>query len=289
MPSPRHDALTNLIRDRPGFAAEILTDLLGVDLPDRSAIRLGDTELSDRTSKDLKPDAVVLTGPRQAPTHAIVVEIQQQTSERKRRQLARYAAAVWLSFDCEVTVLVVCPTKKAAAFYAEPVRTTLADYTLRPHVLDPDHIPVITDPYQVADNPSMGTLSVTTHGQDPAVLQAFLTGIPKDEHGPDYYDYACSIAAPPIRQALEARMADYTTWPSDAPLARHFHGRGKAEGRVEGKAEGEAKMILMVLDARGIPVTPETRDRIANCGDVELLELWGRRAATAETIDDLFR
>jgi hypothetical protein len=70
--------------------------------------------------------------------------------------------------------------------------------------------------------------------------------------------------------------------------ARHYYGRGKAEGEAEGKAEGEAKMLLAVLSARGIDVPEDARIRIAECTDLDQLEAWGRRAATADSINDLF-
>ncbi|GLW62348.1 hypothetical protein Arub01_05920 [Actinomadura rubrobrunea] len=70
-------------------------------------------------------------------------------------------------------------------------------------------------------------------------------------------------------------------------FARHYYGRGKAEGMAEGKVEGEAEMILTVLAARGVEVSDEVRARIRGCTDLEVLKEWGRRAATAESIDDL--
>ncbi|MGI9004491.1 MAG: hypothetical protein ACR2GH_23045, partial [Pseudonocardia sp.] len=55
-----------------------------------------------------------------------------------------------------------------------------------------------------------------------------------------------------------------------------------------GKAEGEARAVLAVLDARGIDVPPDARARIAECSDLDQLDVWVRRAVTAETVHDLF-
>ncbi|MFC7479935.1 hypothetical protein ACFQX7_07655 [Luedemannella flava] len=46
--------------------------------------------------------------------------------------------------------------------------------------------------------------------------------------------------------------------------------------------------MLAVLEARGIDVPATARDRIADCTDLDQLDTWIRRAATATTADELF-
>ena len=53
-------------------------------------------------------------------------------------------------------------------------------------------------------------------------------------------------------------------------------------------AEGEAVALLTVLEARGIDVPDDARRRITECTDLEQLNLWIRRAVSAQSIDDLF-
>jgi len=60
------------------------------------------------------------------------------------------------------------------------------------------------------------------------------------------------------------------------------------QGRAEGRAEGEATALLAILDARGIDVPDDARARITGCSDLVQLDTWIRRAATADSIDDLF-
>jgi hypothetical protein len=57
---------------------------------------------------------------------------------------------------------------------------------------------------------------------------------------------------------------------------------------AEGEAKGEAQMVLRVLSARGLPVPDEIRERVLSCTDTAQLEAWGDRAATADTLDDVF-
>jgi hypothetical protein len=45
---------------------------------------------------------------------------------------------------------------------------------------------------------------------------------------------------------------------------------------------------MAILSARGIAVPEDAGRRIGECTDLDLLEVWVRRAVTAESVDDLF-
>ncbi|MBB2911860.1 putative transposase YdaD [Streptosporangium becharense] len=99
------------------------------------------------------------------------------------------------------------------------------------------------------------------------------------------------MSAPEVRRLLEEIMTS-TAWPVYSPFAREHYGRGleegKAEGKVEGKAEEAARLVLLVLAARGLEVPDDVRTQIAACTDLARLESWATRAATAQTLHDLF-
>lgn len=57
---------------------------------------------------------------------------------------------------------------------------------------------------------------------------------------------------------------------------------------VQGRAEGKADDVLVVLEARGMDVAAEIRERISGCTDVDQLGVWLRRAVTAGSVDELF-
>ncbi|MFD7533142.1 hypothetical protein ACFV8E_37000 [Streptomyces sp. NPDC059849] len=59
------------------------------------------------------------------------------------------------------------------------------------------------------------------------------------------------------------------------------------EIRDEGRAKGQAESILLVLEARGIDLPDETREKITSCDDPQLLRWWLSRAATATTIEEV--
>jgi hypothetical protein len=75
-----------------------------------------------------------------------------------------------------------------------------------------------------------------------------------------------------------------TTWLVSSPFAKEHFSRGQAEG----KAEGEGDAILLVLQARGLPVTGEQQRRITGCTDLDQLKRWVARAVVVDAADDLF-
>lgn len=298
----RHDALNLLFRDRPALAVELLREFGGIDMPAGAPVQVADSTFNDRPSTDFPADSVITVGPPHAPIHGIIVEIEQGKRDSKRRQLPRYAAALWLLLRCRVDVLLVCPDPKVAAFYTEQIPTDLPGYVFRAVVLGPADIPAFTDPDEVAAQPELAVMAVMVHGQDRKVIEAFTTGVGRlgPEHAPHYYEHAYAMAAPAVRRILEEIMSS-TDWPVYSPFAREHFGRGKtegraeglaeglAEGRMEGRAEEAASLVLAVLAARQVTVTDDVRSRITGCADLEQLETWARRAATADTIRDLFR
>lgn len=285
MPSPRHDSLNQLFRDRPELAAEILRDFHGVDLPAQVSARVESNDFNTRPSDDFTPDTVITIGPPQLPHLGTIVEIQQEKNESKRRQLTRYAAQLWLLLKRPVEVLIICPNHAAAEFFAEPVETTLPGYVFRANVLGPALIPVITDPTEAAAYPELAVLSVMAHGTDWAVSRAFIGSLSsmEPEHALQYSEYCYAVAGPAVRRILEELMSS-TTWPVYSPFAKEHFGKGMAEG----EAKGEAKAILAVLSARGLACSPGARERITSCTDADLLLDWVKRAATADTVDELF-
>ncbi|HYO71988.1 MAG TPA: Rpn family recombination-promoting nuclease/putative transposase [Archangium sp.] len=60
--------------------------------------------------------------------------------------------------------------------------------------------------------------------------------------------------------------------------------RGIRRGLAQGRAEGRAEDVLRILDARGLHVTDEARQRILSCTDISTLDRWFNRALRASTL-----
>lgn len=99
------------------------------------------------------------------------------------------------------------------------------------------------------------------------------------EHANLYTDVVLAALPEAARHQLEALMS-IGTYEYQSDFARRYYGQGRAEG--------EATAVLAVLAARGIDVPEEARSRITGCTDLDQLEQWLRRAATADSLQDLF-
>ncbi|QFY08114.1 hypothetical protein GBF35_16770 [Nonomuraea phyllanthi] len=162
-------------------------------------------------------------------------------------------------------------------------------------IVGPDHIPVLTDPHQMAADLLTAALSVMAHGHLPEVAEAFiklLADLPADDAA-SLFGYTIDMAAPHARRLLEETVTIYI--PEHSPWAQNLYRKGRdagrekgrEEGREEGRAAGEAASVLAVLRFRGIDVPPDQHQQITTCTDLALLEVWLRRALEATHIDDV--
>ncbi|GAB2853488.1 hypothetical protein GCM10022221_61210 [Actinocorallia aurea] len=62
----------------------------------------------------------------------------------------------------------------------------------------------------------------------------------------------------------------------------------RAQGIKAGRSEQAVKSLLLVLDGRGVTLSDEQRLRITETTDVEQVNRWIVRAATAEHAADVF-
>ena len=147
-------------------------------------------------------------------------------------------------------------------------------------------MPVVTDPHQAQHNPELAVLSAMAHGdrhREP-VFHALLAAL--DVVGPEranlYADLVLAVLPRASRKTLEVCMTT-STHRYHSEFARRYFDQGQAQG----EAKGEAKAVLAVLAARGIQLPDDLREQITTCTDLDQLDTWIRRAATARTAHDL--
>jgi len=110
-----------------------------------------------------------------------------------------------------------------------------------------------------------------------------------------YVDLALSSLNEVAREALEALMRN-GNYEYQSDFARRYVAQGREEGRQEGRQEGlqeglqrgEVEALFEVLDARGLEVDEAAREQIRACTELSQLKLWLRKAATAESVQELF-
>jgi hypothetical protein len=79
MPSMWHEALVEMFRQHPEFAAMLLRDGFGVALPGYRRASLPSADLTEAAPTELRPDAIVTfsaDGDADKPVMAVVVEVQ---------------------------------------------------------------------------------------------------------------------------------------------------------------------------------------------------------------------
>lgn len=288
MPSHLHETLVEMFRERPVLAAELLGGPLGLPVPDFHTASLSPGELTDVMSTEYRADLVITLTTEDTPVLAVVVEAQLRIDHHKRRSWPAYVATLHARSGCPVALLVVSPNHRVAEWCAVPIVVGEPDFVLTPLVLGPGEVPVVTDPVLAKLNPELAVLSALAHGRRSAprpIFEALLAALDvvDQDHADLYADVVLAALPSAARDYLEALMST-TTHQYQSDFARRYFERGQ----VKGKAEGEARAVLVVLDARGIEVPDDARDRITGCTDVARLETWARRAATADKVQDLF-
>ncbi|MQY07409.1 hypothetical protein [Actinomadura macrotermitis] len=282
MPGRQHDAINDLIRTHPDLALWALRTVAGADVVTSGRLRVHKGELNDRISTDRQADTLFVDGPFHSPHRLLISEVETRLTKAKLEQCARYGAILLVQYNKPVHVVMFTPDPRADRFSA-PVTITRGDVSvaLKPVIVGPAQLPVITEPAQVAADPALATLAVMAHGLEKDVGPAYLEGLDaiETEHAMRYFDYATNMSAVSVRTQLEQLM---TT--TDLPLRSEFAKRHIAQGKVE----GEVICLFAVLEARGLTVSSAAKDRINTCDDPDQLRAWVQRAAVAETTDQIF-
>jgi hypothetical protein len=95
MPSHLHENLVEMFRERPGFAAELLADPLGIRIPTFEQGQLSSAELNDVLSTEFRADLVVSLTKANKPVLAVVIEAQLGAVREKRRSWPARPAPTW--------------------------------------------------------------------------------------------------------------------------------------------------------------------------------------------------
>jgi hypothetical protein len=283
-----HEARALLIRENPGLVA-LFCSRLGVKIPEGCTPVLGSEDCTTTKAVELTRDrTIVFTSETGTPEFAVCFEVQLRVDQTREWAWPLYQARLRFDLKCPVALLVFTTDPAVAAWCARGFDLGHPGLVLIPLVIGPGDIEAITSVHEAAANIELAVLSALTHGdtpQGPAVLDTVtraLDGVDRDK-ARQYTELMLASLKGRGKLHLEQLMVI-----KDFQYTSDFAQRLRAEGEVLGEAQGEAKAILVVLKARGIPITAHARDRVRACTDPRQLELWIERAATIDRIDDLF-
>lgn len=279
MPTQEHELFTELFRDDPSLAPELLERVVGVEIPPDMEARLGSPDLTECVPTEYRADAVVeLTGPDDGM--AIVVEVQRRQDPDKRWSWPVYVATLRKRLERPTVLLVLCTDDRTARWSRVPIEMGHPGWQLTPLAIGPSELLPITDPEQVSRHPELTLLAAAGHPGSEQALRSIPIALStlherKKENAKLYADYVYAKLPAAAFEYLEELMKT-GTYEYQSEFARGYF------------AQGEAKAVLRVLDTRGIEVSEGARERIRACTDPEQVEVWLDRAVTAATVDDLF-
>lgn len=281
MPSLTHEALLLLFRNRPTLAADFLRDMFHETVPSFTRTQVVSADLTEAIPAERRSDLVVLFE-AEAPVFAVIVEAQLGRDPEKRYAWPVYVAGVWARHHCPAWLLVVTVEPEMVTWCSRPIEVGHPGYVLKPLVLGPEGVPVVTDAEQARAAPEVAVLSAMAHGQGEAgeaIGVAFLAaavGLDEDRRAV-YGDLVLSSLNEAAKRRLEAMMKGGYEFQSD--FARTYVAKGKLEAK--------AQDVLAVLEARGLEVPAEVRERILGSMDVAELDGWIRQAAVVSDVRDI--
>jgi hypothetical protein len=299
MPSPAHESAVAELREHPDLLLKLVRKLLNAKLDPH--LKPIDATQRFANPEEVRPD-LVFVGRRR---RWVAVEVQNTIDRTKRR---RWLLAASMLFNDHGTMgeVVVITASRRVARWAEKVASARCALgtalTLRPVVLllDSAAVDALLDPQQ----PELAFFAVWAirrrHGEGAKQTVERALELTTALPAPLREKQGCAIvnvlnremAAFAREVMMETSKQTGTKWGRAllAELKAMGIAEGEAKGEAKGKAEGEAKgkreALLTVLSARELPVSSAQQRRIQKCTDLELLDTWIRRAATATSVEE---
>jgi hypothetical protein len=304
MVSAPHEALHRIFQEDTSLFTRTF-QRLGVALPTPRTVSVLSPDLTEIRPMERRADTVLFAeGTEETDDEIVIVESQSRPEPKKRRSWPYYVAYLHDKYDCDVTLLVVCPSKSTAKWAQRTIKIGPKGkpcMVVRPLVLGPDNVPAITSLAEAREDVVYTVLSALTHSRSKRaaaileVLAAALDTIDTDSAGFLAEFTGVGLGGTAAKEVWRTLMsAQNYRYQSEFACQLREEGRaegreeGREEGRAEGRAEGEALSVLHVLERRGIHVPSAVRDQILSCTDTTVLEGWLDRALTITSIEDLF-
>ncbi len=281
MPSVLHEVLVDLLRRSPHLLGELLGERVG-DLLEGS-IDFERAEPNFSQVPNIDADLVlVVRGPRGERRCVLIIEVQLKIDERKHGSWPAYQADGHRRHGCPAYVVVIAIDPRVAAWATGTIDT--GQTLFRPIVIGPRQIPVIDDLEGVGVDLTL--LSGLAHHDQPKAVEIGTVlwqalDQANEEHGDLYWDLFLRMVSQATRRAL---MLSYRNYQPQSEWGKQIY----AEGQAEGRRAGEIKALWVLLEARGLSVRPAHEARVQACLDSSQFDTWLRRAATAQSIDEVF-
>jgi len=287
MASWDHEGIIELFRSDPRLAAELLREPLGLELPAFSEARVEPSTMVELKPAEIHADLVVVLRAGSRPVLSIAIEVQRKEDPDKPFAWPAYVAWLRRKLRAEACVLVVTQSERVANWAARAIVLGPGGI-LQPLVLRPSSVPVVDTINDARKAPELAVLSAMVHGGgrvETAVEVALAASTAAHELDRDRFLLYFGL----IRAALsEAARKAFEMHPQGAQFFDESLRQSFNRGRSEGRAESKCAALLAFLEARGLRVSDDQRERILATNNLETLDDWIRRAATVASTEALF-
>ncbi|NJQ03632.1 hypothetical protein [Streptomyces zingiberis] len=287
-----HEASHRIFQEQPDILAPVFR-ILGVPLAEKAVVEVLSPDATEIRPLERRVDSVLRITPPGCEGFLLAIESQGRRDPGKPASWTYYLAHLQAKYDSPVLLLVVCQDKATARWAAGPFAAGVDGWTaLRtyPLVLGPGNVPVITDPEEAAQDLTLATFCAMTHGRDPdinGILEALARALGSaDRDSARYYAELLEIGL--------GNTPAKATWKELIMVGTYFPGRGTMieeaflEGEAKGEARGRAEGILLILRTRGVEVPQQVEQTIAQCVDLDTLQMWLKRALSVSRAEELF-
>lgn len=263
---------------------------VGLELPAAADVSELSADLSTLVSTELRADLVLELRDAAGKTlMAIVVEVQLGRDADKRYTWPLYTVSLRHRLRCPVLLVVVALDSSVARWAARAIDLGPGN-DFRAVVIGPDLVPIVTDVEWARREPERSVLSALAHLGNLEAARAAILAVKDlaDERLLVCVDTILNAVGPEAAQRLKDIEMPIQNYEWKSEFAKKYVGEGLAMGKAEGKAEGKADSLLTFLRARGFAVDAAIEQRVRGQVELDVLDVWIRRAATAGTLDDVF-
>jgi len=290
VPSALHEVLVEIFRDNPEMIVELLGDRIEALTRSGLEFELDQPNLSQLIEID--SDLVLrVFGPDRELLCTLIIEVQLRIDRDKARAWAAYQAGTHRRIKCPTFVIVIAIDPVVARWAAGPFCTGQTMFA--PIVLGPGDVPLLGREIRGHATLPLTLLSGLAHPDHPDILSIGQTlwqliDQADSSNGDLYWDLFLDAVNDATKKALLMQLQNYRP---QSDWGKRFYAEGRAAGLAEGRANGLAdavEALALLLDARGFSLDAELRARVEGCSDRAQLHAWLRRAATAESLADVF-
>jgi len=281
-----------MFQEDPGLFARAFNGL-GYSFPEGAKATNLPTDLTEIQPVERRVDTLLRMDFSDGSGFVLAVESQLRKDPGKHHSWAYYVAYLYTKYRIPPILLVVCHDQATALWAEKPIDIGFSGrqtFTVRPLVLGPHNLPMLTDPAAAAKDIPLASLSAIAHRNHPdanRILKALALALQTtDEDETNKFGELTELGLgddSPAAQQWRDLMVVHTSFfkSQSSQLIR-------AEGRAQGEAHARAEVIVQALGFRGLEVTDAVRDRVTACTDVDTLQRWFARVFTATTAEDIF-